>query len=102
MAKPLYTEVAPELSTSKVALVPPDHAEMVPSSVEKMKCEPPKPEVPLKTWPVGADDVPPAGGGIETTNPCLTPKVLERVASPTPLSLTQNGLLPENATPHGL
>src|SRR5271166_5445957 len=100
-ARPLNTEFAPELSTLRTALVPfePCHEEMVPSSVAKMKFA----GLGLKTWPSGAAvPVDPMGGGMVTTSERGVPVLLYNVASPVPLSETQNGLVGEKDTPHGL
>src|SRR5690349_18892942 len=93
-------------------MVPAFQAEIVPSSVAKMKCaEVPGPltkksdVLPLKTIPVGLEVVPaglPAGGGIVTTSPCLAPSPLYRVERPVWLSLTHQGLVGLAASPQGL
>ena len=82
IARPLYTAPLAELSTFNTALAPLAQAEMVPSSVEKRKCDgvlplAKKPAVLFQTVPVGAaGGVPPAGGGTVTTRACGVPLLL--------------------------
>src|SRR5512135_30057 len=83
IASPLYTAPDTELSTTRTALVPPFHPEIVPSSVAKMnRAGLPlgslkSVALPLKTWPVGAaGGVPPVGGGIVTTSDWIAPAPL--------------------------
>src|SRR6266513_401667 len=87
----------------RTALVPAVQPEMVPSSVTKMKCAPPKSELPLKTIPVGADGgTPPKGGGTVTTSGIFWPAPVYSVETPVPLSATHQGLVALAVRPHGL
>src|SRR5438552_4001634 len=88
--------------------------EIVPSSVAKMKRlgpdalapETTKSLVPLKTFPVGAELVPPSGGGIVTTSGEPTGKGVSSprysVDTPLPLSETHQGLVGPCDRPQGL
>src|SRR6266487_1352349 len=92
--------------------------DIVPSSVAKMKRlgpeTPPsvttKPLVPLKTLPVGAELVPPAGGGMVTTSGDApgdngltgVPFPSYRVDTPVPLSEIHQGLVELCDRPQGL
>src|SRR5438093_1623853 len=98
IAKPLYTAPLAELSTTTKACVPPDHAEIVPSSLAKIKRAVPcegimKPVVPLNTTPVGAP-------GTDTTRATFAPVLpLYNVDFPVPLSATHHGLVALAARP---
>src|SRR3954453_1819121 len=97
-----------------VAVVPPFHPAIVPSSMSKMKRagllfvgSRKSVVLPLKTCPVGVETVPvgePAGGGMVTTIETFCglagSEVLYRVALPVPLSDTHQGLVALCDTPH--
>src|ERR1017187_1793138 len=95
IASPLYTALDTLESCS--ALVPPLHPSMLPSSDAKRNTSPLNELVPLNTCPVIG-----SAPGIETTSACFTPAPLYSVASPVPLSDTQNGLPPLSEIPQGL
>src|SRR5207237_9643646 len=85
---------------------------IVPSSVANKKMAPPDSPfaettnwpVLSKTVPVGADPLPPAGGGITTPfcrNGAGDPSGSHSVLRPVPLSAIQNGLVGPKEIPHG-
>src|ERR1700730_1066113 len=122
-ASPLYTEPLAqrlfELSTLSSAIVPGPgnpsprfQAEIVPSSVAKMKSAglesfKLKANELFATIPVGADGgVPPLGGGIVTARAGSAPAKPDpspwyKADIPEPLALIQNGPPGKNAFPHG-
>src|SRR5207247_7282318 len=101
IASPLYTAPLAELLATTNACVPPDHAEMVPSSLAKIKRAVPcegitKPLVGLNTMPVGAP-------GTDTTSPSFAPVLpLYNVDFPVPLSATHHGLVALATRPQAL
>src|SRR5207247_11301094 len=114
-ANPLYTAPEAELSTARIALFKSTAGLkplIVPSSVANRKTAPP--ESPIsettnvsvlsKTVPVGADPLPPAGGGITTPfcrNGAADPSGSYSVLRPVPLSAIENGLVGPKEMPHG-
>src|SRR5678816_203341 len=93
----MYT--APSLVARTSAFVPrlPRHPEIVPSSVTKRKMSPAK-VPPENTWPL----TPSPGTATTKSSLVIVLFVTEyKVATPVPLSLTQNGLEALNDIPQG-
>src|SRR5438132_9724958 len=99
IARPLYTAPLAELSATTKACVPPDHAEIVPSALAKIKRAVPckgitNPLVPLNTMPVGAP-------GTDTTRGTFAPVLpLYNVDFAVALSATHQGLVGLAVRPH--
>ena len=104
---PLYTASNGERSATTTALVPPFHAEMMPSSPAKMNralvdAGITKSLVALKTIPVGAPPVLLPVVGMFTTSDCFTPAASYSVDVPVWLFATHRMPVGPKASPQGL